>query len=206
MYLHRQVFRREKNVGVRPVALGPPDSKGYFPYTDDFNLQEFFIVNHGKSAPERWTLARVTEVPQLVQTERYGTRWQCKVMLYAKNGNARSKSKFVPEKRKGTPHGWETVFCESLAFLAKTLPGPQSNQELTPKYLQKLRTILAAWDGLDESEQEEEEPQEEEGEPRQGRKRGRESEEEDLEYEDIGGEEERGSSADSGDELSGNDE
>jgi hypothetical protein len=181
------------------------------PYTDDFNLQEFFIVNHGRNSDptERWTLARVTEVPKLVQTERYGMRWQCKVMLYTKNGNARSKAKYIPERRKGTPHGWETVFCESLAFLAKTLPGSQSNTELTAKHLMKLDTILAVWDNLDESEQEEEEEEEEEErrEPRQGRKRGRDSvsEEEGSEYEDQGDAEERGSSAGSGGEMSGND-
>jgi len=204
MYLHRRVLRREQKEGARPVALGAADSKGYFPYTDDFNLQEFFIVNHGKNAPERWTLARLTEVPQLVQTERYGMRWQCKVMLYTKNGNARAKAKFVPEKRKGTKHGWETVFCESLAFLAKTLPGTQSNQELTPKHLEKLNSILERWDELDESEQEEDD--EEGQEARQGRKRGRDSAEEESEYEDAGEEEERGSSDASGDDRSEKDE
>ena len=76
----------------------------------------------------------------------------------------------------------------------------------TAKHLRKLDTILAAWDNLDESEQEEEE---EEGrrEPQKGRKRGRDSvsEEEGSEYEDPGDSDERGSSAGSGGEVSGND-
>jgi hypothetical protein len=42
------------------------------------------------------------------------------------NSNEKKKAKYISEKRKGTAHGWETVFCQSLAFLAKTLPGPNN--------------------------------------------------------------------------------
>ena len=200
MYLHRKVLRREARVGTRPVALGDADSKGYFPYTDDFNLEEFFVVNHGRNALGRWTLARLTEEPKLVATEQYGMRWQCKVMLYTKNGNARKKAKFVPERRKGTAHGWETVFCQSLAFLAKTLPGTASNRELTDKHQGRLARILDTWNVMNESEQEEDvdDEIEESDDERNTRKRTREDKDED--YVDDQAENSRGSSENSGEE------
>ena len=184
MYLHRKVLRREERVGERPVALGDADSKGYYPYINDFNLEEFYVVNHGRNALDRWTLARLTEAPMLVDTGQYGIRWQCKVMLYTGNGNARKKALYIPEKRRGTAHGWETVFCQSLAFLAKTLPGRASNKEMTGKHQARLNAILETWDKLSESEQEEEEDEEAEEQIRTNaaRKRGR---EEDLDEEYV---------------------
>jgi len=112
----------------------------------------------------------------LVDTGHYGIRWQCKVMLYTVNGNARKKAKYIPERRKGTPHGWETVFCQSLAFLAKALPGPPSNKEMTGKHQTRLTNILQTWDKLNESEQEEDEDEEAEAQSQSSpaRKRGRE--------------------------------
>ena len=120
----------------------------------------------------------------LVDTGQYGIRWQCKVMLYTGNGNARKKALYIPEKRRGTAHGWETVFCQSLAFLAKTLPGRASNKEMTGKHQARLNAILETWDKLSESEQEEEEDEEAEEQIRTNaaRKRGR---EEDLDEEYV---------------------
>ena len=208
MFLHRKVLRREQRVGERPVALGEPDCKGYFPYANDFNLEEFFVVNHGRNAQDRWTLARITEVPSLVLTESYGKRWQCKVMLYTKNGNARTKAKYIPEKRRGTDHGWETVFCQSLAFLAKTLPGSASNREITGKHQRRLKEILETWDAMSESEQEEEEDEEAEAsQAAHSRKRTRDATEEES-YEDEDAETSRGSSqgSEEEEEASANDE
>ena len=164
-YLCRRVLRKDAK---DPVALpiGNKDSKGYHPRTGEFNIGAYYVVNHGKQAAEPWTLAHVTQLPKLVKTRRYGMRWQCKVMLYAKNGLAQKSMKFLPEKRRGTENGWETVNCQSLAFLASKLPGKKSNREMTKPHQDRLAQILHEWAEAVESEEEEvleEEEREKEG-------------------------------------------
>ena len=129
----------------------------------EFNLDEFYLLNHGKQADERWTLARLTEVPKLVETTKYGSRWQCKVMLYAKNGLAQKTMKFLPERRAGTPNGWQTVNCQSLSFLARRLPGKATNREITATHKVRLEQVLREWDEAVESEEEEAEQEGDEG-------------------------------------------
>ena len=84
-------------------------------------------------------------------------------MLYARNGLARQTMKYVPERRKGTQNGWETVYCQSLSFLARKLPGKASNRQITKTHMVRLGNILQEWDVAEESgeEQEEEEGDEE---------------------------------------------
>jgi len=162
-YLFRSVVRRDSRDPVA-MPIGKKDSKGYHPRMGDFNLDEFYLVNHGKRADERWTLARLTEIPKLVETTKYGSRWQCKVMLYAKNGLAKTTMKFLPERRKGTRNGWDTVNCQSLSFLARKLPGKASNKEITETHKNRLAEVLKEWDNAVESEEEEEAEQEGDGE------------------------------------------
>ena len=158
------LFRRVVAQDVRdPVAMpiGAKDSKGYQPRQGEFMLDEFYVVNHGKQADDRWTLAHLTELPKLVSTPKHGKRWQCKVMMYARNGRAQQKQKFLPERRRGTAHGWETVNCQSLSFLAAKLPGRPSNRELTEKHQTRLSQILQEWDEAVESEREDDASEEE---------------------------------------------
>ena len=161
-YLCRRVLRKDAK---DPVALpiGDKDSKGYQPRMGEFNIGAYYVVNHGKQAAEPWTLAHLTQLPQLVETRSYGMRWQCKVMLYAKNGLAQKSMKFLPEKRRGTENGWETVNCQSLAFLASKLPGKASNREMTKPHQDRLAQILHEWAEAVESQEEEEEERKVEG-------------------------------------------
>ena len=161
-YLCRRVLRKDAK---DPVALpiGDKDSKGYQPRMGEFNIGAYYVVNHGKQAAEPWTLAHLTQLPQLVETRSYGMRWQCKVMLYAKNGLAQKSMKFLPEKRRGTENGWETVNCQSLAFLASKLPGKKSNREMTKPHQDRLAQILHEWAQAVESQEEEEEERKVEG-------------------------------------------
>ena len=161
-YLCRRVLRKDAK---DPVALpiGDKDSKGYQPRMGEFNIGAYYVVNHGKQAAEPWTLAHLTQLPQLVETRSYGMRWQCKVMLYAKNGLAQKSMKFLPEKRRGTKSGWETVNCQSLAFLASKLPGKASNREMTKPHQDRLAQILHEWAEAVESQEEEEEERKVEG-------------------------------------------
>ena len=161
-YLCRRVLRKDAK---DPVALpiGDKDSKGYQPRMGEFNIGAYYVVNHGIQAAEPWTLAHLTQLPQLVETRSYGMRWQCKVMLYAKNGLAQKSMKFLPEKRRGTENGWETVNCQSLAFLASKLPGKASNREMTKPHQDRLAQILHEWAEAVESQEEEEEERKVEG-------------------------------------------
>ena len=159
-YLLRSVLRKDAKDPVA-MPIGEKDSKEYQPHAGDFTLEAFYVVNHGRQAAEPWTLGRLTQLPKLVQTRRHGLRWQCKVMLYAKNGLARTTMKFLPERRAGTMNGWETVNCQSLAFLALKLPGKTSNKELTKPHQERLAQILKDWASADESQEEEEEGMEE---------------------------------------------
>ena len=161
-YLCRRVLRKDAK---DPVALpiGDKDSKGYQPRMGEFNIGAYYVVNHGKQAAEPWTLAHLTQLPKLVETRSYGMRWQCKVMLYAKNGLAQKSMKFLPEKRRGTENGWETVNCQSLAFLASKLPGKASNREMTKPHQDRLAQILHEWAEAVESQEEEEEERKVEG-------------------------------------------
>jgi len=79
------------------------------------------------------------------------------VMLYAKNSLAQKAQKFLPERRKGTLNGWETVNCQSLAFLTLKLPGKASNREMTKPHQDRLAEIMSEWAVAEESEEEEEE-------------------------------------------------
>ena len=160
-YLLRSVLRKDAKDPVA-MPIGDKDSKEYQPRAGDFNLEAFYLLNHGKKAAEQWTLARLTQLPKLVATRRHGRRWQCKVMLYARNGLAKTTMKFLPERRAGTPHGWETVTCQSLAFLALKLPGKASNKELTKPHQDRLAQVLKEWAAADESQEEEEDGMEEE--------------------------------------------
>jgi len=65
--------------------------------------------------------------------------------------------KYVPERRKGTRNGWETVYCQSLSFLARKLPGKASNRQITQTHKIRLENILQEWDAAEESGEEQEE-------------------------------------------------
>lgn len=160
-YLLRSVLRKDAKDPVA-MPIGDKDSKEYQPRAGDFTLEAFYVVNHGRQAAEQWTLARLTQLPKLVTTRKHGIRWQCKVMLYAKNSLARTTMKFLPERRAGTLNGWETLNCQSLAFLALKLPGKTTNKELTKPHQERLAQILKDWADADESQEEEEEGKEEE--------------------------------------------
>ena len=156
--------RREESYPT-PMPIGKRDAKGYVPREGEYTIDEFYVVNHGKLANERWTLASLKELPQLVDTGRYGYRWQCKVMMYVRNARSSVAHKYLPEKRKGTNKGWETVNCQSLAFLTAKLPGQASMREMTQPHQKRLADILRDWDAAEESDEaeEDEEPQDDNG-------------------------------------------